>query len=88
MMTNFSLPEDLTDIPSLLQGATAIFGNMIGKLNMYEEAWKVFETLLSPYTGDATLYNNIGFHLYRQGKYNEAIPYYEKAISIDPDFAY
>jgi tetratricopeptide (TPR) repeat protein len=37
---------------------------------------------------NSTILNNRAFNLYRQGRYAEAIPFYEKAISIDPQFAY
>lgn len=48
----------------------------------------LFNQLLLQYPEDALLLNAKGFECYRQGKYIEAVSWYEKAILADPLFAY
>jgi tetratricopeptide (TPR) repeat protein len=55
---------------------------------MYLKAEEILDTLLAKLPDNETVLNNKAFNLCNQGKFKEAILYYERAIAIDPDFAY
>jgi tetratricopeptide (TPR) repeat protein len=42
--------------------------------------------LLEKYPGDRLALNNKGFLLFEQGKYEEAIPFFKRAVAIRPDY--
>jgi len=56
-----------------------IFGKPDEALAAYMEARRVAPT--QPY-----IHHNIGLLLFRQGKFSEAIPYYEEALRLDPKY--
>ena len=51
-------------------------------LGKYDEAVKTAEQGLSLYKNSPGLWNNKGYALYKQGKYNDAITAYDSAISV------
>ena len=58
------------------------------ELGMSEEANALLDQLLMQSPTDHILHNNKGFALARTGRHEEAIPFYETAITLKPDFAY
>jgi tetratricopeptide (TPR) repeat protein len=56
-------------------------------LERYNEAAQVLDEILSGDPEDDFVLNYKGLNLYLQGKFTEAIPFFEKAIAIDPTFA-
>ncbi|MBO9562053.1 MAG: tetratricopeptide repeat protein [Niastella sp.] len=55
----------------------------------HQQADNILDQLLAQQSDkDGLLNNNKGFNLYRQGRYAEAVPYYERAIQNNPSFAY
>ena len=53
----------------------------------YEEASKVFETVVVREPRNAEAYNNYGLSLKKLGKNEEAFEQYRKALAIEPNFA-
>lgn len=54
----------------------------------HKRSAEISTRLLAKYPENADLLNNIGFDLYQQGRYDEAVLFYEQAIQLDPSFAY
>ena len=74
-------------------------GPMLLKMGQYKKAEEVDQILLKQATTEkekALMYHNIGWTKVKQGEYEEAILYYEKALAIQqqslppnhPDLAY
>ena len=55
-------------------------------LGQLDEALALFQTLLKTDSNNATLWNNIGIILFRQGKYREALNAFGQASDTDPEF--
>ena len=54
----------------------------------YQEAADMLDSLLLLRPDDDVFLNNRGFNLFRQERYFESVPYFEKAIQKNPEFAY
>jgi tetratricopeptide (TPR) repeat protein len=57
------------------------------ELGRLDEALTLFQTLLKSDSNNATLWNNIGFIQFRQGKYRDAVNAFGQATDTDPEFA-
>jgi len=56
------------------------------ELGRLDEALALFQTLLKSDSNNATLWNNIGIILFRQGEYREAVNAFGQAADTDPEF--
>ncbi len=74
------LPEDLHYRISL--------AHVYSELGDLKKSNIILDELIHGGFADATVLNNKGFVLAKEGKYAEAVPYYEKAIELDASLAY
>jgi tetratricopeptide (TPR) repeat protein len=56
------------------------------ELGRLEEALTIFQTLLKTDSNNATLWNNVGIILFRQGEYREAVNAFGQAADTDTEF--
>ena len=56
------------------------------ELGQLEDVPALFQTLLNTDSNNATLWNNTGIILFRQGKYREALNAFGQASDTDPEF--
>jgi tetratricopeptide (TPR) repeat protein len=56
------------------------------ELGRLDEALALFQALLKTDSNNATLWNNIGIILFRQGKYRDAVNSFGQATDVDPEF--
>ena len=83
---NNELIESLKIEPKNLW-ALVLMGNMQAKAyNDIKTASEYYEKVLEYHPDNAIAINNIGATLLEQGKYDEALTYFDKAISIDPRY--
>ena len=82
------LKELLTGHPPLKLTYGIWLAGFYDELERYNEAHTLLVELMDADPNNADLQNGMGFHLYLQGRYAEAIPYFEKSIAIKPDYAY
>jgi tetratricopeptide (TPR) repeat protein len=61
---------------------------MYDEIGEYQKVEEILQKSLTKEPDNDELLNSMGFNLYRQGRYTEAVPYYEKAIQANPSFAY
>ena len=67
--------------------ALVLMGNMQSKVyNDIKTASEYYEKVLEYHPDNAIAINNIGATLLEKGNYNEALVYFDKAISIDPTY--
>ena len=67
--------------------ALVLMGNMQSKVyNDIKTASEYYEKVLEYHPDNAIAINNIGATLLEKGNYNEALVYFDKAISIDPRY--
>ena len=62
-------------------------GIVLNKLGRHPDATVAFQAAVSSGPAQAYLYNNLGFSLYLEGKYQEARGVLEKTLELRPDFA-
>ncbi len=60
---------------------------ILGKTGNVEEARQYLENMVVLYPNETTPVIRIGDILFEQGKFNESLIYYEKALSVDPENA-
>jgi tetratricopeptide (TPR) repeat protein len=58
----------------------------LAELGRLEEALAIFQSLLKTDSNNATIWNNIGIILFRQGEYREAVNAFGQAADTDPEF--
>jgi tetratricopeptide (TPR) repeat protein len=56
------------------------------ELGRLDEALTIFQELLKTDSNNATIWNNIGIILFRQGKYRDAVNAFGQATDTDPEF--
>ncbi|MDZ7771189.1 MAG: tetratricopeptide repeat protein [Balneolaceae bacterium] len=61
-------------------------GNHLLRMNDTVEAGRAYQQVLELDDAYYEAWNNIGFILKHLGKYEEAIPYYERCLEIKPDY--
>jgi len=71
----------MPDAPDLFSEATELV-----ELGRLDEALTLFQALLKTDSNNATLWNNIGIILFRQGKYRDALNAFGQATDTDPEF--
>jgi tetratricopeptide (TPR) repeat protein len=71
----------MPDAPDLFSEATEL-----AEQGLLDEALTLFQALLKTDSNNATLWNNIGIILFRQGKYREAVNAFGQATDINPEF--
>jgi len=71
----------MPDAPDLFSEATELV-----ELGRLDEALALFQALLKTDSNNATLWNNIGIILFRQGKYRDAVNAFGQATDTDPEF--
>ena len=57
------------------------------ELGRLDEALAIFQALLKTDSNNATVWNNLGIILFRQGKYREAVNAFGQVTEINPQFA-
>ena len=57
------------------------------EIDNYKEAAKIFKFIINKFPNSKFGYYNLGILLGRQGKTDEALKFFERAIDIDPNFA-
>jgi tetratricopeptide (TPR) repeat protein len=71
----------MPDAPDLFSEATELI-----ELGRLDEALAIFQALLKIDSNNATIWNNIGIILFRQGKYRDAVNAFGQATDTDPEF--
>jgi tetratricopeptide (TPR) repeat protein len=56
------------------------------ELGRLDEALTLFQALLKTNSNNATIWNNLGIILFRQGKYRDAVNAFGQATDTDPEF--
>ena len=56
------------------------------ELGRLDEAITLFRALLKTDSNNATIWNNLGIILFRQGKYRDAVNAFGQATDTDPEF--
>lgn len=59
-----------------------------GKINDYPNEEKAYRKSLEFLSDDINVINNLGYCLYRQKKYTEAITYFQKCLDMEKDYIY
>ena len=71
----------MPDAPDLFNEATEL-----AELGRLDEALVIFQALLKTDSNNATIWNNVGIILFRQGKYRDAVNAFGQATDTDPVF--
>ena len=71
----------MPDAPDLFSEATELV-----ELGRLDEALAIFQALLKTDSNNATIWNNLGIILFRQGKYRDAVNAFGQATDTDPGF--
>jgi len=71
----------MPDAPDLFSEATELV-----ELGRLDEALAIFLALLKTDSNNATIWNNLGIILFRQGKYRDAVNAFGQATDTDPEF--
>ena len=71
----------MPDAPDLFSEATELV-----ELGRLDEALAIFLALLKTDSNNATIWNNLGIILFRQGKYRDAVNAFGQATDTDPGF--
>jgi tetratricopeptide (TPR) repeat protein len=58
-------------------------GLALCRMNRFDEALAAFRRAGG---GEATARNNVGYYLYKSGRYADSLPYFEKALQLSPTY--